>query len=317
MTLQVFGLFIIKEIMIKCDVCDKEFTNKGGYTSHKKTCDYINIIKEDIISLYVDSLMGLNEIGKKYKIGKDTIIKVLGDKKRTLSEGVKVARKKNPERYVCSEETKEKIRVKRIEFMKNNPDKTAWRTSNLSYPEKLFLEKLEVLNWGEKYSIIREYCIFPYFIDFAFVNEKVAVEIDGSQHLLEDRKERDNKKDELLLKDGWSVIRITDKEVKSNLDNVMLEIKNILDSKISSQKYNLGILSMPIVRQKKEKNTFGYTKSQFDSIINQRRVVRPDVETLTNEIKELGFVKTGKKYGVSDNAIRGWLKFYEKTGGKY
>ncbi len=303
--------------MIKCDICNREFTNKGGYVSHKKTCDYINTIKEDIISLYVDSLIGLTEIGKKYNIGKDTIIKVLGDKKRTLSEGVKVARKKNPERYICSEETKEKIRVKRIEFMKNNPDKTAWRTSNLSYPEKLFLENLEVLNWGKKYSIIREYCVFPYFIDFAFVNEKVAVEIDGSQHLLEDRKERDNKKDELLLKNGWSVIRITDKEIKTNLDNVMLDIENILNTKTSSQKYNLGILTTPKEYNKKEKTNFGYTTSQFSSIINQRKVERPDIITLKNEINELGFVKTGKKYGVSDNAIRKWLKFYEKTGGQY
>jgi very-short-patch-repair endonuclease len=265
----------------------------------------------------MDSLVGINEIGKKYGIGKDVVIRVLGDKERTLSEGIKIAHKKYPERYLHSDETKEIMRVKRIEFMKNNPDKTAWRTSNLSYPEKLFLEKLEVLNWGEKYSIIREYCIFPYFIDFAFVNEKVAVEIDGSQHLLEDRKERDDKKDKLLLKDGWNVIRITDKEVKSNLDNVMLEIKNILNSKTSSKKYNLGILSIPVGYQKKEKNTFGYTKAQFESCVKQRKVERPDYETLKQLVFELKYVKTGKMFGVSENAIRKWLKFYEKTGGKY
>jgi very-short-patch-repair endonuclease len=302
---------------MKCNICDREFKNKGGYVSHIKTCNYVNTIKDEIISLYVDSFIGVNEIGKKFNIGKNTVIKVLGDKKRSISEGVKIARKKYPERYICSEETKEKIRVKRIQFMKNNPDKTAWRTSNLSYPEKLFLEKLEVLNWGQKYSIIREYCVFPYFIDFAFINEKVAVEIDGSQHLLEERKKNDDKKDDLLLKDGWSVIRITDKEVKNNLDKVMEEINNILNTKTSSQKYNLGILSIIKEYKKKEKNTFGFTKSIFEHNIKQRKVERPNLQTLKNEIKEFGFVKTGKKYGVSDNAIRKWLKFYEKTGGEY
>lgn len=44
----------------------------------------------------------------------------------------------------------------------------------------------------------------------------------------------------------------------------------------------------------------------------RRRVVRPDKQTLLKEIQEMGFVKTGKKYGVSDNAIRKWLKSYEK-----
>lgn len=298
---------------MKCNICDREFKNKGGYVSHVKTCDYVNTIKTEIITLYVDSFMGINEIGKKFNIGKNTIIDVLGDKKRTLSEGIKIARKKYPERYICSEETKEKIRIKRIQYMKDNPDKTAWRTSNLSYPEKLFLNKLELLNWGEKYSIIREFCVFPYFIDFAFVNEKVAIEIDGSQHLLDDRRVKDIEKDELLINNGWSVIRISEKEVKTNLDEIMLKIKNILNTKISSQKYNLGLLSIPIGYQKKEKNTFGYTKSQFENNLNQRKVKRPDFETLKNEINELGFVKTGKKYGVSDNSIRKWLKFYEKT----
>lgn len=303
--------------MIKCEICDKEFKNKGGYSAHKKTCDYVHIIKDEIISLYVDSLVGINKIGKKFGIGKDTVIRILGDKKRTISEGVKIARKKYPEKYILSDETKQKIRLKRIQYMKDNPDKTAWRTSNLSYPEKLFLDKLEMLNWGEKYSIIREYCIFPYFIDFAFVNEKVAVEIDGSQHLLVDRKESDDKKDKLLLQNGWSVIRISEKEVKTNLDEIMFRIDGILNTKKSSQKYNLGILSLPIGYQKKERDIFGYTKSQFESCIKQRKVERPDYETLKQLVSELRYVKTGKMFGVSENTIRKWLKFYEKTGGKY
>jgi len=41
-----------------------------------------------------------------------------------------------------------------------------------------------------------------------------------------------------------------------------------------------------------------------------RRIERPPHEQLINEINELGFVGTGKKYGVSDNAIRNWIKFH-------
>lgn len=39
-----------------------------------------------------------------------------------------------------------------------------------------------------------------------------------------------------------------------------------------------------------------------------RKVTRPDLETLINDIKNLGYSGTGRKYGVSDNAIRKWLK---------
>lgn len=303
--------------MIKCDICNREFINKGGFSSHIKTCNYVSSIKNEIISLYVDSLMSINEISKKFNLGKNTIIDVLGDKKRNISEGTKIARKKYPDRFKHSDETKEKMRVKRIEFMKNNPDKTAWRTSNLSYPEKLFLNKLKELKWDENYSIIREYCVFPYFIDFAFPNEKVAIEIDGSQHLLIERKEHDEKKDNLLTNEGWYVIRVTEKEVKMNIDNVFIMINNIIKNKPSIQKYEIGILEFPKSYQKKEKDTFGFTKLTFENNIKQRRVGRPSYETLKQEVNELGFVGTGKKYGVSDNSIRKWLKFYERTGGKY
>lgn len=42
-----------------------------------------------------------------------------------------------------------------------------------------------------------------------------------------------------------------------------------------------------------------------------RKVERPPHEVLINDVKELGYVGTGKKYGLTDNAIRKWLKFYE------
>lgn len=42
--------------------------------------------------------------------------------------------------------------------------------------------------------------------------------------------------------------------------------------------------------------------------IKQRKFIRPSIEQLQNEINELGYTGTGKKYGVSDNAIRKWLK---------
>lgn len=46
---------------------------------------------------------------------------------------------------------------------------------------------------------------------------------------------------------------------------------------------------------------------------NRRKVKnRPSLEQLLLEVKELGYVKTGKKYGVSDNAVRKWIINYQK-----
>lgn len=42
--------------------------------------------------------------------------------------------------------------------------------------------------------------------------------------------------------------------------------------------------------------------------IKQRKFVRPDIMTLKKDIEELGYKGAGKKYGISDNGIRKWLK---------
>jgi len=44
---------------------------------------------------------------------------------------------------------------------------------------------------------------------------------------------------------------------------------------------------------------------------HKRKVERPTIEVLEKEIKDLGYCGTGRKYGVSDNAIRKWIKSYK------
>lgn len=45
---------------------------------------------------------------------------------------------------------------------------------------------------------------------------------------------------------------------------------------------------------------------------NKRKVQRPTFEVLRKEISESNYSAVGRKYGVSDNAIRKWVRFYEK-----
>ena len=48
--------------------------------------------------------------------------------------------------------------------------------------------------------------------------------------------------------------------------------------------------------------------------LNRRIVQRPPYSQLQQEVSELGYSATGRKYGVSDNSIRKWIKSYEKYG---
>jgi len=61
-----------------------------------------------------------------------------------------------------------------------------------------------------------------------------------------------------------------------------------------------------VKRKIKEKNTLNIKKER------KRKVERPSLEQLREELKIMSFCAVGRKYGVSDNAIRKWIKQYEK-----
>lgn len=50
----------------------------------------------------------------------------------------------------------------------------------------------------------------------------------------------------------------------------------------------------------------------IDSKIKTRKVERPPLDILLRELDESNFTQVAKKYGVSDNAIRKWIKQYQK-----
>lgn len=43
--------------------------------------------------------------------------------------------------------------------------------------------------------------------------------------------------------------------------------------------------------------------------IKNRKVDRPEIQFLIEEVEEIGYCAVGRKYGVSDNAIRKWIKY--------
>jgi hypothetical protein len=50
---------------------------------------------------------------------------------------------------------------------------------------------------------------------------------------------------------------------------------------------------------------------------HRRKVPRPSIDQLLADTEELGFLGTGRKYGVSDNAVRKWIRWYERDLGEW
>ena len=268
--------------------------------------------KEKIKIDYVENELSYNDIMKKYDIrSRSYVEKLLKEVKRTISEANRIAHKRYPEKFKHTEETKKKLREKRLNYMKLHPEKTAWRQKNKSYPEIMFEKFLIENGYASKYLIQREYSVFPYFIDFAFVDLKIAIEIDGSQHLEATRKSKDKEKDKLLQNNGWKVIRIAENIIKTDWEIIKTILDNYisLDSKISFTQ--VGIVKVPKKNYiKVERNENGRSIDMEKSFVKQRKTERPSPEELTKLLQETSFKAVGKKYGVSDNTIRKWCSYY-------
>ena len=86
---------------MRCEYCNIEFKNNNNVDKHKKSCIKIQGIKNELIDLYVNEYKSINFLREKFKIGGDTIINILGDKKRTQSEAAAVVKGVHPSDVVC------------------------------------------------------------------------------------------------------------------------------------------------------------------------------------------------------------------------
>lgn len=114
-----------------------------------------------------------------------------------------------------SEETKKKIsnsmKKAHAEGRAHNIGQCRWNNKP-SYPEQFFMEVIKNEFQDKDYQ--KEYPFFKYSIDFAWVNKKLAIEIDGQQHQRDEKqKTRDLQKDKLLKENGWKLLRIKWKDM--------------------------------------------------------------------------------------------------------
>lgn len=99
-----------------------------------------------------------------------------------------------------------------------------------SYPE-LWLIKLLYNDFSLKENIDyeTEYSFFGQFLDFAWVDKKICIEIDGEQHnRFEDRIKNDQKKDKKLKEENWKLLRLNWTDVYNETQKYIDIIKNFL-----------------------------------------------------------------------------------------
>ena len=177
-----------------------------------------------------------------------------------------------------SEESKEKMRRKRFDFLKKRTGETAWErraSRKMSFLEQWFFDNVILEhNLTEKYDIVNEYAQYPYFIDFAFLNIKLAVELDGACHFKngKERIEHDKKKDAALIENGWSIFRI--KFDEANDETIRKFLTTITGMKAGDKIYSNGVVNYKEHKVKKTRSMKEFRRQRSEQYEkNQRELI--------------------------------------------
>ena len=182
--------------MKQCKFCGKQ-VKPLGLAPHQRLCPENPLATKENHPSY--GKKGTNQYIKGAKMKESTKIKI-----SKSSTGKK-----------HSTETRTKI----SESMKKaHTNGTAWNigksrwNNEQSYPEQFFSRVIDENFVDKNYTI--EHPLSIYSFDFAWVDKKKAIEIDGAQHSrFKEYIERDLKKDKLAIENGWQVLRIKWKDM--------------------------------------------------------------------------------------------------------
>ena len=222
-----------------------------------------------------------------------------------------IKRKRKP--ITHTEETKKKLSEIRKKWLNDNPDKHPWKRKDkfLSKPCEFFKDKLREnsLFFYEEQNLLKGRA---YAVDIVFYDKMIGFEINGNQHYNSDKTLRDyyKKRKQEIENLGWNLYDIHYTKVyDAKFINELVEfIKN--ESEIINLEFNFTVKKPVKYCSCNKKITNNAEKCKKCVALLQKRKVmdRPSKEILLKEVNEIGYSATGRKYGVSDNCIRKWLK---------
>ena len=306
---------------IECDYCGLSTNNSLSYKCHIKSC---NIIKDNIDTVIESYKNGtsIKKIINEYKVSYKLLLRVFSKydiKVRNLSESL-IGKTK----IVHTEETKRKISVARKNYFKNNPDKHNWKSnekfvSNPCENFKMILDELGI-NYISEFTPLEDRF---FSIDIALPEKRIGIEINGNQHYESDGtlKKYYNDRHNLIESSGWKLYELH-YSICYNKDVVLNVINNIEENNKDIFDFDYDRYLIDKIEKNSEKFVCDYCggekRNKYSKMclncsgLKSRKNDRPTYNQLLLDVEKLGYTGSGKKYGVSDNSIRKWIKKYEE-----
>ncbi len=110
--------------------------------------------------------------------------------------------------------------MKRLNNVSELKDRRIDLRKNQTSQEELLWLNLRMRKLGFKFK--RQHSVGPYILDFYCPERRLAIEIDGSQHL--DNKEYDKERSDYLFDLGIRTLRFWNREVSANMAEVLKKI---------------------------------------------------------------------------------------------
>ena len=99
---------------------------------------------------------------------------------------------------------------------------------NQTLPEQVFWKAIRNRRFAN-FKFRRQVQIGPYIVDFICYQKNLIIELDGSEHLTEDKVRYDNKRTNYLKSRNFKVIRYFNNDILNHIDRVLLDLWNNLN----------------------------------------------------------------------------------------
>lgn len=217
--------------MLLCIFCQKECKNDNSKRNHERLCSlnpkrsqsFFETNKEEVKNFKKENMV-TNQYTKAKSLG--TEMPVISEETRK-----KISEASTKNNLARDNSVKQKIsasmKLAHKEGRAWNIGKSRWNNQP-SWPEQFFMQVIE--NEFEDKNYVREYPVGLYSLDFSWPHKKLCIEIDGDQHeRFNEYKERDIKKDDFLITNGWKILRIRWRDMFSDTKKYIKIAKEFIE----------------------------------------------------------------------------------------
>lgn len=168
-----------------------------------------------------------------------------------------------------------------------------------SYPERWFRKVLAEDPRFKDLMVIEQHKVWKYYLDFAFAEFMVDLEIDGIQHRRQDQQQKDVKRDDYLNSVGWFVYRIEWSKLQTDTQRCIDDFKVFLESKQKNLKTFVEAERKPVKLTGEEKRM----------AVAERRMKA--IKEANIDFSRYGWVKqVSDIIGIKPQKVHIWLQRY-------